>query len=63
MRDNSRMAQTTQWLQAIRNCMKKVMLNISTVCMASFLAQTAKISSNDVMIIATSGVWFHYTPV
>ena len=32
-------------------------------CMASFLTQTAKISSNYVMIIVTSGVWFHYVSV
>ena len=30
-RHNSRMAQTTQCLQAIQNCMKKVRLKISTV--------------------------------
>ncbi len=28
---NSRMAQTTEWLQAIRNCMRNVKSNISTV--------------------------------
>ena len=28
---NSRMAHTTQWLQAIQSCMRKVRLNISTV--------------------------------
>ena len=31
---NSRMAQTTQWLQAIQSCMKKVRLNISIVSMS-----------------------------
>ena len=44
--NNSRMAQTTQWLQAIQNCMKKVKLIISTVCMASFPARTAMFTAN-----------------
>ena len=41
---NSRMAQTTQWLQAIKSCIRKVRLKYQQ-CMASFPAQTAKISS------------------
>lgn len=42
----SRMAQTTKWLQAIaiRNCMKMVKLNISTV--SYFLLTTANLQLN-----------------
>ena len=46
---NLRMAQTMQWLQAIRSCMRKVRLKYPQ-CMASFPAQTAKFSSNYIMI-------------
>ena len=56
---NSRMAQTTQWLQAIQTCMRKVRLKYQQ-CMASFPAQTAKFSSNCVMTSTFPGVWLHY---
>ena len=42
---NSRMVQTTKWLQAIQNYMKVVKL-IYQQCMARFSAQTANIHAH-----------------